>query len=271
MFFKKNCEWIKFYLNDDFLDDLKLQRVWISILKKVRLSDQYGLNEGDLIFNYRSWAREFQKCRPKITIQNLRTIIKKLVNIGEITIKVFGPKNKQVSVVTVLNYHLYKEALDLCLKDQGSLKEKNKKINAKNEAIENISKEFVQYLNDKAGKNFNIKSKDTLKKISALFNEGYNDPEKYKKAVDGALVMCVGRYTKDGTPCEFFLNPKIILRISNFEMYLNAGESVAQDVFKELVPDDQHDASLIANDINNFNEMMSMTEQELFEYAGVDQ
>lgn len=76
-------------------------------------------------------------------------------------------------------------------------------------------KEVIEYLNEKAGKNFNHKAKGNKKFISARYNEG-NSLEDFKYVID----VKVADWLND-KHMKTYLKPETLFNSTNFEKYKN--------------------------------------------------
>lgn len=90
----------------------------------------------------------------------------------------------------------------------------NKNTMSGKPAAEYPYKSIIQYLNDKAGKNFQDKSKDTRKHIKARIDEGFTEDDFYK-----VIDNTVKRWKGDAKMCDY-LRPATLFG-TKFESYLN--------------------------------------------------
>jgi uncharacterized phage protein (TIGR02220 family) len=99
-----------------------------------------------------------------------------------------------------------------------SLKEGNARGRAKAAA------EIVGYLNEKAGKKFNPKSRETVEHISARLAEG-RTVEDFKRVIDVKVAKWKGKSWQgqrgDTVNGDDLLRPSTLFRPTNFENYLN--------------------------------------------------
>ena len=100
-------------------------------------------------------------------------------------------------------------------------KEKDKESNTL------IYKTIIDYLNEKAGKEFKFKSKDTQKHINARLSEGFT-VENFKTVIDKKCVEWLG------TDWEQYLRPATLFG-TKFESYLNA-KQVKKQTADQNVP-----------------------------------
>jgi len=73
---------------------------------------------------------------------------------------------------------------------------------------------IINYLNERAGKNFSPYSKKTISLVKILFNEGYKFKD-FKKVIDIKVTKWKGDEKMDD-----FLRPRTLFALSNFEDYL---------------------------------------------------
>lgn len=75
--------------------------------------------------------------------------------------------------------------------------------------------QIIDYLNDKAGKNFRYNARETIQFINRLLKEGYTITD-FKKVVDNRITVWLVN-----PDFNVYLNPSTLFRPSNFEKYLN--------------------------------------------------
>ena len=78
--------------------------------------------------------------------------------------------------------------------------------------------EVIEYLNDKAGKNFSYKAKRTREQIKARFNEGHT-LEDFKHVIDVKVLDWL-----DDTAMRTYLKPETLFNSRNFDNYKNETE-----------------------------------------------
>ncbi len=81
-------------------------------------------------------------------------------------------------------------------------------------------KDILDYLNEKANKNFNPKAEGHRKLIRARWNEGYK-LEDFKKVIDNKTSQWLGKKSFDGKPLDQFLRPSTLFAQKHFDNYLN--------------------------------------------------
>ncbi|UGO49454.1 hypothetical protein P9C73_gp38 [Bacillus Phage vB_BanS_McSteamy] len=81
-------------------------------------------------------------------------------------------------------------------------------------------KDILDYLNEKANKNFNPKAEGHRKLIRARWNEGYK-LEDFKKVIDNKTSQWLGKKSFDGKPLDQFLRPSTLFSQKHFDNYLN--------------------------------------------------
>ncbi|MEB8649896.1 conserved phage C-terminal domain-containing protein [Bacillus cereus] len=81
-------------------------------------------------------------------------------------------------------------------------------------------KDILDYLNEKANKNFNPKAEGHRKLIRARWNEGYK-LEDFKKVIDNKISQWLGKKSFDGKPLDQFLRPSTLFAQKHFDNYLN--------------------------------------------------
>ena len=74
--------------------------------------------------------------------------------------------------------------------------------------------QIINYLNDKAGKNFKHTTEANKRLINGRYNDGYT-LEDFMKVIDNKVSQW------KGTDSEMYLRPKTLFSPSNFESYLN--------------------------------------------------
>lgn len=81
-------------------------------------------------------------------------------------------------------------------------------------------KEILDYLNEKANKNYNHKSEGHKKLIRARWNEGYSIDD-FKKVIDNKVPQWLGQFDRSGKPLTQYLRPSTLFAPSHFDNYLN--------------------------------------------------
>ncbi|EOP78399.1 hypothetical protein IGM_06684 [Bacillus cereus HuB4-4] len=80
--------------------------------------------------------------------------------------------------------------------------------------------EILNYLNEKADKNFNHKAESHKKLIRARWNEGYT-VENFKTVIDNKISQWLGKFDKEGKPLDQYLRPSTLFALKHFDNYLN--------------------------------------------------
>ncbi|EOO28648.1 phage replication protein [Bacillus cereus VD133] len=80
--------------------------------------------------------------------------------------------------------------------------------------------EILDYLNEKATKNFNHKAEAHRKLIRARWNEGYTI-EKFKTVIDNKVSQWLGQFDRDNKPLDRYLRPSTLFAQKHFDNYLN--------------------------------------------------
>lgn len=98
------------------------------------------------------------------------------------------------------------------------------------EQVEHHAGLIIDHLNQRTGKKFSTKSKETLKLIRARLNDGYS-PEDLIRVIDNMTAA----WLEDQKMCNY-LRPSTLFQSSKFEGYLNTKASAqeAADAFAEL-------------------------------------
>ncbi|MGK8429266.1 phage replisome organizer N-terminal domain-containing protein [Bacillus cereus] len=87
--------------------------------------------------------------------------------------------------------------------------------------------EILQYLNEKAEKNFNHKAESHRKLIRARWNEGYT-VENFKTVIDNKVLQWLGNFDREGKPLNQYLRPSTLFSQKHFDNYLNETVSKPQ-------------------------------------------
>ncbi|MGX5576299.1 phage replisome organizer N-terminal domain-containing protein [Bacillus toyonensis] len=87
--------------------------------------------------------------------------------------------------------------------------------------------EILNYLNEKADKNFNHKAESHKKLIRARWNEGYT-VENFKTVIDNKVSQWLGKFDKEGKPLDQYLRPSTLFALKHFDNYLNETVSKPQ-------------------------------------------
>jgi len=115
----KNAGWIKLYRsykNWKYYNKIKYRIVWEEMLLSASyqksIKNNVVINEGDLIFSYRSWEKKFENFDMKINIRSLRTIISNLEKEKQIEVKKYIKEN--LTIISIKNYQEYQQKHDKC-------------------------------------------------------------------------------------------------------------------------------------------------------------
>ncbi|GAB6629580.1 phage replisome organizer N-terminal domain-containing protein [Bacillus pacificus] len=112
-------------------------------------------------------------------------------------------------------------------------KEKELEINNTSSSDESDTKvsipyqEILNYLNEKADKNFNHKAESHRKLIRARWNEGYT-VENFKTVIDNKVSQWLGKFDKEGNSLDQYLRPSTLFSLKHFDNYLNETVSKPQ-------------------------------------------
>ncbi|MED0963826.1 phage replisome organizer N-terminal domain-containing protein [Bacillus paramycoides] len=79
---------------------------------------------------------------------------------------------------------------------------------------------ILNYLNEKADKNFNHKAESHRKLIRARWNEGYT-VENFKTVIDNKVSQWLGKFDRDNKPFDQYLRPSTLFAQKHFDNYLN--------------------------------------------------
>lgn len=139
---KVNAGWIKFYrkIRDwKYYGNLKYEKVWQTLLLEANYDDQDFngtiIKRGELIYSRKSYLKKLEKCDPKITERNLRTIIDNLVKDQQI--KLTFVKDKHLSIIEIINYNQYQKKDEKTLENH--LEEAIKIIKEKQQEIDRLT------------------------------------------------------------------------------------------------------------------------------------
>ena len=189
--------------------------------------ERYELQPGQMITSLPSIA---QKCGKGISIQNVRTALKRFEKLGFLT----GKSTNKNRLITIVNWGIYQggnEGLtDNLTGNQQATNSyiRNKEIKKKNSpakaaqdpASEQIEKdaipykEIVTYLNERTGKAYKHTTAETKKLIKARWNEG-NKLEDFKHVIDTKVDEWLN--TSD---MNQYLRPATLFS-GKFDTYLN--------------------------------------------------
>jgi len=197
-----------------------------------------------------------------LSIQSIRTSLKKLVSTNELTNK----STSSFTIITICNYDTYQSSKNetnkqinkqtnkratneqqttnkrLTNEQQQSNKEKeeNKEKNNNNNNKKNIKKiinnsaypEIIEYLNDKTQSNFKAQNTKTLYQI--LIDNGYTHEDFYTVIDNMAAAWLGTEYSNGLCPGTLFKNP------SQFEKWLNWRPDTNNPNNEETFEDDEH-------------------------------
>ena len=111
--------------------------------------------------------------------------------------------------------------------------------------------EIIDYLNEKAGKRFSHKTKETAKHINARLKDGYT-VEDFKRVIDNRVM----KWSKDKKMKEY-IRPDTLFTPTNFEKYLNDALDNLPDrppVYKPSMSEEDAKALLEKGDITSWME-----------------
>lgn len=228
-----------------------MSKGWIKLHRKIQNSDMYkNLNSVQrdvminclLLANHKSnkweWQGEIfecdpgqfitslsslkEKCAKDVSTQNIRTAIDKLEKWDFLTNK----STKTGRLITICNWSKYqadenetnKATNNQLTKHQQSTNKAlttNKNVKNVNNDKEHIYSEVIDYLNQKADKQFKPDSKATVKKINGRLDEGY-ELEDFKHVIDVKTAEW-----KDDPEMNKYLRPQTLFAPTKFEGYLN--------------------------------------------------
>ena len=238
-----------------------MSRGWVKLWRKTQDSDMYkSLNskQRDVMMNILmlanhkertwEWQGELQTCKPgqfktslsslqevcadDVSIQNIRTAIKKLKQWDFLTNK----STKSGRVITVVNWGKYQENGDEGNKEDNkevtkSQQRGNKEVttNKNNKELKNGKngkksnngeqssppyQKIINYLNKKTNRNFKLSIEETREKIEVRFDEGFG-LEDFKNVIDTKVADW-----KDDNEMQKYLRPGTLFS-DKFEGYLN--------------------------------------------------
>lgn len=87
--------------------------------------------------------------------------------------------------------------------------------------------EILEYLNEKAEKNFNHKAEAHRKLIRARWNEGYT-VDNFKTVINNKTSQWLGKFDRDNKPLDRYLRPSTLFAQKHFDNYLNETVSKPQ-------------------------------------------
>lgn len=215
--------WIKLHrqlLSNHIFQNEKLLKIWIWCLMKATHKERMQivgrqkvrLEEGQFVTGRNAAAAELGMA-PSTVWDYLKLLeSEECINIKS---------NNKFSVVTIVNWDFYQgqdEKSDS--KDDSKKTANEQQINTnKNDNNEKNKDnvpyaEIIDYLNEKAGKNYRHTTKKTQSLIKARINEGFT-VEDFKKVID------VKATEWKGTEMEKYLRPSTLFNGEKFEGYLN--------------------------------------------------
>lgn len=214
--------------------DAEYFKVWFEMLYRARYLQEpvtrliHGqlvtIKRGEFVFGRKSWSE-----RLGISEQRLRTLIKRLVEDNMIELV---KRYNKFTIYKVVNYeknnqqgnqheileNQYLEGDDNQQNNQQSTTKQpstNHQLTTKEESNKdnNIYTPIINYLNEKANKNFRATTKKTQSLINARLNEGFSLDD-FKKVIDIKCSQWLG------TDMEKYLRPQTLFG-TKFESYLN--------------------------------------------------
>lgn len=214
---------IKIYrslLKWEWYDDINTKTVFLHLLLTVSIEDSkwHGIEikRGSRVASYEVLARE-----TKLSIQQLRTSIKRLESTGEVT----RHKYSKFTVFTIKNYDRFQTVTSNATGFQQSgnkqatgFQQQYKKVKEDKEDKRNIYYvEIIDYLNLKAGTSYRANSKITQSHINARLAEGFT-VEDFKTVIDKKCSEWLG-----DSKMQQYLRPSTLFG-TKFEAYLNSGK-----------------------------------------------
>lgn len=183
----------------------------------------YHCNPGQFVTSLESIANE---CGKGISVQNVRTALKRFEKYDFLT----DESTKSGRLITIVNWDNYQLSECEANKDDNShLTDGQQTANRRltpNKNIKNdkniIYKDIVEYLNEKAGTNYNPSTKATQTLINARLKEG-RTVEDFKVVINKKVAEWKGN--KD---MEQYLRPQTLFG-TKFESYLNQKEVKSPD------------------------------------------
>lgn len=168
--------------------------------------ERITLKPGQLITGRKKIAAQFNISESKV-----QRILKKL----EIEQQIEQQTGNRNRLVTVLNWHQYQKSEHN--QRTSSEQQVNTNNNVKKDNKKDIKKEVIEivdYLNDKANKNFKPTTGNTVKFINGRLKDGYTVDD-FKKVID----IKVSEWGQ--TDYKKYLTPKTLFNPTNFENYVN--------------------------------------------------
>lgn len=203
--------------------------------------ERYELQPGQMITSLPSIA---QKCGKGISIQNVRTALKRFEKLGFLT----GKSTNKNRLITIVNWGLYQggnegltdnltgnqQATNSYIRNK-EIKKKNSPAKAAHDPASDkaeknaaIYKAIVDYLNEKAGKSFRYTTTETQRLINGRLTDGYT-VEDFKHVIDTKVNEWIG---KDQ---EKYLRPNTLFSPGKFEAYLNQSPKMLENVSQSRV------------------------------------
>ena len=221
--------WIKIhykFLNWEWANDPKMVALFIHLLLKANYQGRnwkgQDIKRGQLIIGLHSLSAS-----TGISLQSLRTCLKRLKSTNEITIK----STNKYSLITIRNYDIYQ--YELTSKSTSKLTNNqqttNKQLTTPKESNKERKKEkqdsnplndkekfgrFLKLFNDIAKKNYRGCSKS-----KRLFKDRIKDGYKYEDFEKAIINLYADDYHKENS--FKWATPEFILRSEKIEMYLN--------------------------------------------------
>lgn len=216
-------------LDWEWYSDINTSRLFLHLLLKANWKSGrfQGIEVpiGSLVTSYNVLAAE-----TGLSVRNVRTALSHLQSTGEVTIK----SHSKFSIISIKNYGLYQSGdtvtdIQVTRDRQASdtqpttIEEKKevKQLKKNNNIVEQGTTEYqykdvIDYLNQKTGKAFKDKSKDSRSHIKARFDEGYTLDD-FKAVIDKKTAEW------KGTEMDKYLRPATLFG-TKFESYLNQGQ-----------------------------------------------
>ena len=138
---------------------------------------------------------------------------------------------EQKSIKTLIETHIHDSYNDTSTNrgaNRGQEEEEEESSFSKNDVPKSIPyQEILEYLNEKAIKNFNHKAESHRKLIRARWNEGYS-VENFKTVIDNKVSQWLGKFDKEGNSLDRYLRPSTLFAQKHFDNYLNETVSKSQ-------------------------------------------
>lgn len=198
-------------------------------------NERYKAKPGQFVTSLKSIT---EKSGKGISIQNVRTALDRFKKYDFLT---YESTNKN-RLVTIVNWELYQTKKEKLTSESTSSQQATNKQLTTNKNVKNVKNvketipygEIINYLNDKADRNFSSKSRGNQSVIKARWSEDYNLDD-FKKVIDVCSHNWKGQTFSNGVKGDEYLRPSTLFN-NKFDERLNMNKKDDQSILPTNQP-----------------------------------